>query len=344
VIALVAAGGVALLCALIGTPLLIRFFHARGIGQPIQEDMPEGHITKAGTPTMGGLMIVGAAVVGYVIGHGRAGAIFTVTGLITMLTIVAAGAVGAIDDWIKVRNERNAGLTARTKMAGLLIIAVTFAVVGQTAVHINTHLSFTRWDSTGFDLHTWGWSIFAVLMILATTNAVNLTDGLDGLAAGSSVFCFGAFMVIGFWEFRHPGVYGLRSALDLALVASSMMGACMGFLWWNAAPARIIMGDTGALAIGAALATLALTLNVQLLLPIICALFLVETLSVMIQVAAFRWLHRRVFRMAPIHHHFELLGWPETTVIIRFWILAGLATAVALGIFYADFIHIGGVD
>ncbi len=266
------------------------------------------------------------------------------TGLITILTVVAAGGVGAIDDWIKVRNERNLGLTARTKMAGLLVIAVGFALLGQHVVHINTHLSFTRWDSTGVDLHVWGWSILAVVMILGTTNAVNLTDGLDGLAAGSSVFCFGAFMVIGFWEFRHPGIYGLRSALDLALVASAMMGACAGFLWWNAAPARIIMGDTGALAIGAGLAALAVTLNVQLLLPIVGGLFVIETVSVVIQVSAFRWLHRRVFRMAPLHHHFELLNWAETTVIVRFWILSGLATAIALGIFYADFIHTGALD
>ncbi len=343
-IALVVAGGVALLVALIGTPLLIRAFHARGIGQPIQEDMPEGHTTKAGTPTMGGLMIVVATLVGYVIGHGRAGAYFTVTGLIVILTVLGAGMVGAIDDWIKVRNERNLGLTSRTKMAGLLVVAVGFGVAGQTIVHVNTHLSFTRWNSTGLDLGSLGWAVFAVGMVLATTNAVNLTDGLDGLAAGSSTFCFGAFVVIGFWEFRHPDIYNLRSALDLALVASSLMGACAGFLWWNAAPAHIIMGDTGALAIGAALAALSLTLNVQLLLPIIGGLFVIETLSVIIQVAAFRWLHRRVFRMAPIHHHFELLGWPETTVIVRFWILAGLATALALGIFYADFIRTGALD
>ena len=341
-IALVAAGGVALLTSLIGTPLLIRFFRARGIGQAIQEDMPEGHTTKAGTPTMGGIAIVGATVVGYVIGHGRAGAYFTVTGLIVMLTIVAAGGVGALDDWISVRNERNLGLTKRTKFAGLLIVAIGFAVAGQQVVNVNTHLSFTH--PLGVDLQVWGWSLLAVGAILATTNAVNFTDGLDGLAAGSSVFCFGALMVVGFWEFRHPELYGLRSALDLALVASAFMGGCAGFLWWNAAPARIIMGDTGSLAIGAGIASLCLTLNVQLLLPVIGGLFVIETLSVIIQIAAYQWFHRRVFRMAPIHHHFEVLGWPETTVIVRFWILAGLATALALGIFYADFIRIGGVD
>jgi phospho-N-acetylmuramoyl-pentapeptide-transferase len=342
VIALVAAGGVALLCSLVGTPFLIRFFRARGIGQAIQEDMPEGHTTKAGTPTMGGIAIVGATVVGYVIGHGRAGAYFTVTGLIVILTVIAAGIVGAIDDWISVRNERNLGLTKSTKFAGLLIIAIGFAVAGQQVVKVNTHFSFTH--PTNVDLGVLGWSVLAVAMVLATTNAVNFTDGLDGLAAGSSVFCFGALMVIAFWEFRHFEHYHLRSALDLALVASALMGACAGFLWWNAAPARIIMGDTGSLAIGAGLAALALTLNVQMLLPVIGGLFVVETLSVIIQIAAFRWFHRRVFRMAPIHHHFEMLSWPETTVIVRFWILAGLASAIALGLFYADFIRSGALD
>ena len=341
-IALVASGGVALLVALAGTPFLIRFFESRGIGKTIQEDLPEGHFTKAGTPSMGGIMIVAATVVGYVIGHGRAGAYFTSTGLIVMLTIVSAGAVGLTDDWIQVRNERNLGLTKRTKFGGLFAVAIGFAIAGQVVVKVNTHLSYTH--AIGFDLHTWGWSILAVGMILATTNAVNLTDGLDGLAGGSSVFGFGALMVIGFWEFRHPEIYGLRSALDLALVAAAFMGACAGFLWWNAAPARIIMGDTGALAIGAGIASLCLTLNVQLMLVVIGGLFALETLSVIVQVAAFRWLHRRVFRMAPIHHHFELLDWPETTVIVRFWIIAGLMAAVALGLFYADFIHLGGVD
>ena len=167
-----------------------------------------------------------------------------------------------------------------------------------------------------------------MLLIVGTTNAVNLTDGLDGLAGGAATLAFTAFMVIGFWAFRHPLVYGVPHALDLAVVAACMPGACVGFLWWNAAPAQIFMGDTGSLAIGAALAGLALMTNTSLLLPIIGGLFVVETLSVILQVASFRIFGRRVFRMAPIHHHFELRGWPETTVIIRFWIMSGICTAV----------------
>ena len=208
----------------------------------------------------------------------------------------------------------------------------------------STNLGFTRFDRPGLELGNVGWAVLAVLLILATTNAVNLTDGLDGLAAGSSILSFAAFVVIGFWAFRHPDVYQLPHALDLSVVAAAMLGACAGFLWWNAAPAQIIMGDTGALAIGAALACLALTTNTELLLPIIGGLFVIETLSVIIQVTSFRLFHRRVFRMAPIHHHFELGGWPETTVIVRFWLLAGLCAALALGLFYADFIHIGVAD
>ena len=181
---------------------------------------------------------------------------------------------------------------------------------------------------------------WAAFLILATSNAVNLTDGLDGLAAGSATLSFSAFTVIAFWAFRNPEIYDIDHALDLAVVAVSMIGACVGFLWWNAAPAQIFMGDTGSLAIGTGLACLALATNTDLLLPIIGGLFVLETVSVIVQVVAFRSQGKRVFRMAPVHHHFELAGWPETTVIVRFWIIAGFLTAVALGIFYADFVDI----
>jgi len=200
-----------------------------------------------------------------------------------------------------------------------------------------------RFSSFDLGLGHVGWIVLAALVIVGSSNAVNLTDGLDGLAAGSSAFAFVAFIVIGFYQLRHFNIYRNPASLDEAIIAAAMVGGCAGFLWWNAAPARIFMGDTGSLGIGAALAGLALLENVDLLLPIVGGLFVIETLSVIIQVFSFHAFGRRVFRMAPIHHHFELTGWPETTVIVRFWILAGLFTAFALGLFYADFLRVGGV-
>jgi phospho-N-acetylmuramoyl-pentapeptide-transferase len=344
VVALLIASCLAGAVAIFGTKLLMDLLVARNVGQPIHEDVPEGHTVKAGTPTMGGLAIVGAAVVGYLGAHLRGNVLFTRTGLLVMACIVGAGLVGLLDDWIKVTNERNAGLSKRAKTFGLLLVAGGFAVASVLWTDVETTLSFTRYNSPGWELGNVGWCIWAVLLIYATTNGVNLTDGLDGLAAGSAVLAFSCLMAIGFWAFRHFDQYQVNHALDLAIAAAAMVGACAGFLWWNAAPARIFMGDTGALAVGAGMAALVLTLNVQLLLLIVGALYVTETLSVMIQVTSFRLFKRRVFRMAPIHHHFELGGWPETTVIVRFWLLSGACAAIALGLFYADFISIGGLD
>ncbi len=342
-IALLLSAGIAIGISFIGTPFLIRRLRERGIGQPIREDGPAGHITKAGTPTMGGLTIVAGTIIGYLVSHLRGGAVFTWGGILVVLAISCAGLVGFLDDWIKVRHARNLGLNKRTKFAGLLIVAIGFAVLALRLTDVSTQLSFTRAGSFNIELGTILWASLAVLMILGTANAVNLTDGLDGLAAGSGIFSFGAYVVIGFWAFRHYEIYSIPQALDLALVASSMMGACVGFLWWNAAPARIFMGDTGSLAIGTGLAGLALLTNTHLLLPLLGGIYVIETLSVIIQVISFRLFHRRVFRMAPIHHHFELAGWPETTVIIRFWLISGIATAGAVGLFYADYLSIPGV-
>ena len=340
-IAVLLSGGIALLVSLIGTPLLIGWLHARGIGQHIREEGPQGHIEKAGTPTMGGLMIVGAAVTGYLAAHVRGGTVYSRGGILVMLTVAATAAVGLLDDYLKVSRAQSLGLNKRQKVVGQVVVAGAFAWLALEWASAKTELSFTRFDSTSIDLGTVGWIVLAVFVILGTSNAVNLTDGLDGLAAGSSAFAFAAFVVIGFWQFRHADVYQVPQALDLALVSAAMVGGCTGFLWWNAAPARIFMGDTGSLGVGAGLAALALLTNTHLLLPIIGGLFVLETLSVIVQVASFRLFHRRIFRMAPVHHHFELLGWPETTVIIRFWILAGLCTAFALAVFYADSISVG---
>jgi phospho-N-acetylmuramoyl-pentapeptide-transferase len=344
VIPLLLAGGLSLALSLLGTRYLIDWLKAHGVGQPIHEDVPDGHVTKAGTPTMGGVAIVVAAVVGYVAAHVHSGLVFTTTGMLVMLAIAGAAVVGAFDDWIKVSNERNLGLSKGAKMGGLLVVAVGFSVATVAWTDVETTLSFTRWDSPGWDLTTPGWIVFAVLLIAATTNAVNLTDGLDGLAAGSAIYAFLFMTVVAFWAFRHENLYAINHALDLAVIAAAMVGGITGFLWWNAPPAQVFMGDTGSLALGAGLAALALTLNVQLILPIVGAVFVFETLSVIVQVGSFRMTGRRVFRMAPVHHHFELGGWPETTVIIRFWILAIMAMAVALGLFYADSISAGILD
>jgi phospho-N-acetylmuramoyl-pentapeptide-transferase len=237
------------------------------------------------------------------------------------------------------------GFRKRGKVGGQVLVASGFALIALTWVDVSTNLSFTR--SLDLDLGTWVWLGFAVVVILSTANAVNITDGLDGLAAGSATLVFAAFMIICFWQFRHVDIYGpvpnAAGFIDLAVVAAAMAGACAGFLWWNAAPARIFMGDTGSLAIGGAIAGLALLTNTVLLLPILGGLYVIETLSVIAQIISFRIFKFRILRMAPLHHHFEVKGWPETTVIVRFWILAGVCVAVALGLFYADYIRIPGV-
>jgi phospho-N-acetylmuramoyl-pentapeptide-transferase len=337
------SGGVGFLCALLLTPLWIRYLRARSFGQQIREDGPATHQHKAGTPTMGGVVIVFAAVLGYVMGHVGTSINFSRAGVLAVLVIVASGLLGFIDDYLAIRNARNLGLNKRGKLAGQLIIAGVFALLALTWVHTSTDLSFTRLSLPGWNLTSVGWFFLGALVIIATSNAVNLTDGLDGLAAGSGTFCFGVLAIIGYWQFRHFAIYHLHSSLDLGLVAVGLVGACLGFLWWNAAPARIIMGDTGSLAVGTGLGALCLLMNLDLLLPIIGGLFVAETMSVILQVLTFRLFGRRIFRMAPFHHHFELRGWPETTVIIRFWILAGLLAMLGLGIFYGDFLKIAKV-
>jgi phospho-N-acetylmuramoyl-pentapeptide-transferase len=220
-------------------------------------------------------------------------------------------------------------------------MAGMFAWLSLNFVHTDTHISFTR--PLDLDLGSAGWFLWAILIIYASANAMNLTDGLDGLAAGTAALTFAAFMVIAFTEFRHPNIYGVlpAQALDQAIVAAAMLGACSGFLWWNAAPARIFMGDTGSLAVGGALAGLALLTRTHLLFPILVGLPLIEAMSVIAQVVSYRGFRRRVLRMAPIHHHFEVGGWSEFTIIVRFWLFAGICVSLGVGIFYADFLRFG---
>ncbi len=337
------AGGFGFLIALFVTPLWIKILQARGIGQLIREDGPSSHHSKAGTPTMGGVIIVAAGAIGYAMGHVGTSITFTRAGMLVVLATIASGILGFLDDWLAIRNSRNLGLNKRGKFIGQLAIAASFAVLAVTWVHTSENLSFTRFSLPGWNLTAVGWVLLAIFVIVATSNAVNLTDGLDGLAAGSATFCFGVISIIVYWQFRHSSIYHLQAALDLGLVAVALVGGTLGFLWWNAAPARIMMGDTGSLAIGTALGGVCLLMNLDLLLIIIGGLFVAETLSVILQVISYRTLGKRIFKMAPFHHHFELKGWPETTVIIRFWILAGLLAVLGLGIFYGDFLKIAKV-
>jgi phospho-N-acetylmuramoyl-pentapeptide-transferase len=342
-LSLMESGGVGFLCALLLTPLWIRFLTKRSLGQRIREDGPTTHHVKAGTPTMGGVIIVLSAVTGYLMGHVGTSIVFTRAGVLAIAVTIASGVLGFFDDYLGIRNARNLGLNKRGKVIGQLVIAAAFAVAAINWVHTSTNLSFTRFSLPGWNLTALGWMLFAIFVIVATSNAVNLADGLDGLAAGSATFCFGVLSIIGYWQFRHFNIYHLGASLDLGLVAVGLVGACLGFLWWNAAPARIMMGDTGSLAVGTGLGALCLLMNLDLLLVIIGGLYVAETASVILQVVSFRLFGRRVFRMAPFHHHFELKGWPEFTIIVRFWILAGLLAMLGLGMFYGDFLKIAKV-
>jgi len=344
VIAMLMAAGAAFVVTIFFTPLLIRSLRARGIGQQIRDDGPieHPHSAKAGTPTMGGIAIVGAAIIGYLFAHIRRSSIaFATPGWALLALITGLGIVGFIDDYLGIRARRNMGLRKRGKTLGIVLIAAAFAWLAVYFVHTDTHLSFTQ--PLDADLGKFGLFLWVILVVYAAANAVNLTDGLDGLAAGSSALTFAAFMIIAFTEFRHQDIYGVlpAQALDQAVVAAAMFGACAGFLWWNAAPARIFMGDTGSLAIGGAMAGLALLTRTHLLLLLLAGLPLIETLSVIAQVVSYRGFRRRVLRMAPIHHHFEVGGWSEFTVIVRFWLFAGICVALGVGIFYADFLRHG---
>jgi phospho-N-acetylmuramoyl-pentapeptide-transferase len=342
-IAVMIAGAVAMVTSLFGTRFLIRFMRERGRGQPIlgkEDHGPEHHLAKQGTPTMGGLAILVAAFAGWVIAHIRDGLVFSTQAMIMWCGIVLMAFMGFLDDWIKVKKRHNRGIFWKRKSWITMALAIGVAAWLSTGTGISETLSFTRADLPGWELHSLVWIVWAGLIIWATTNAVNVTDGLDGLAGGSAALAFLAFTVIAYWAFRNPEIYPMVvNPLDLAVVAAGFAGACGGFLWYNAAPARIFMGDVGALGVGSALALLALGTNTQLLLVLICGINVMEAGSVAVQMGVFKasGRTRRLFRMSPIHHHFELVGWPETTVIIRFWIIQGICVATALAIFIGDF-------
>ncbi|HYZ11383.1 MAG TPA: phospho-N-acetylmuramoyl-pentapeptide-transferase [Actinomycetota bacterium] len=344
------AATVGLFGTLLFTPVAIRLFRVLGWGQRVREAGPHypQHQEKTGTPTMGGLVIMGALGFAFLLTSLIRGRV-TATGLLVLGAGVALAGIGFLDDLLKVRRQRSLGLGKAAKLAGQALVAVLFGLALVRLTAASTELSFIR--DTGVNLGTL-FFVWVFLMVAAASNGVNLTDGLDGLASGSSAMVFAAYVIVAFWQVRHTcsalpveGCYdvNLQASLDLAILSAAALGAIAGFLWWNAAPAKIFMGDTGSLALGGLMAALAIATQTQLLLVILGGIFVLETASVILQVISFRVFGRRLFRMAPIHHHFEVLGWPEFTVIVRFWIVAGLAVIFGLGMFYADFLTRGGV-
>ena len=341
-IAVLIAGAVGMIASLAGTRGLIEFFKRLGKGQPIlgaEDHGPVHHMAKQGTPTMGGIAILSAGFLGWLVAHSREGLPFSDQAIVIWVTILVLATIGFLDDYLKVRRQHNRGIFWKKK--GWITFGITVALltllVATTGV-VET-ISFTRATSPGWEIPSWAFVLWTSLMVWSTTNAVNVTDGLDGLAAGSALFGFLAFTIIAYWAFRNPRIYDIVNPLDLAVLSAAMAGACGGFLWWNAAPAKIIMGDVGALGIGAALGMLAVTTNTHLMLIIICGINVFEAGSVAVQMGVFKasGRKRRLLKMSPIHHHFELSGWPETTVIIRFWIISGICVATAVAIFIADF-------
>ncbi len=353
------AAGIALVVAILLTPLLVKIFSRQGFGQEIRNEGPASHQKKRGTPTMGGVAIIVGMWAGYwgshLIGIGFDADGPSVSGLLVLGLATMLGLVGFLDDFLKIRKQRNLGLNKTAKTVGQLAAAVIFGVLAlrwpneQGLTPGSDKLSYVR-DISSITMGSVVFVLFCLLLVSAWSNAVNFTDGLDGLAAGSMSMVLGAYVVIAFWQYRNScmrtdmavGCYQVRDPLDLALLAVSAGAACVGFLWWNAAPAKIFMGDTGSLALGGLIAGLSVTTRTELLAIVLGALFVAEAASVVVQIAVFRTAGRRVFRMAPFHHHFELGGWPETTVIIRFWLLTAIASALGLALFYGEYLSVVG--
>jgi phospho-N-acetylmuramoyl-pentapeptide-transferase len=366
--AVVVAAVVAFIISLFGTPIAIRVFTALKAGQPIRTLGPQTHQGKRGTPTMGGVVFIVATVLSYVAGHLAlitlperqiAQEKPTMTALVLLGLFVFCGAIGFLDDFLKVRKRHSGGLSAKGKLFGQLVVGVGFAIAalyvpstnGQTVA--SESISFIR-DIGWLDVGKVGSVIVFVFVIMSMSNGVNLTDGLDGLATGASIAVLGSYALIGFWQYRHwcgdtgyvrtasNYCYEVRDPLEVTMIAAAAAAACVGFLWWNTNPARIFMGDTGALGLGGLIGGLAMATRTTLLSIIIGGLFVIITMSVVIQIISFKTTGKRVFRMSPLQHHFELAGWSEVNIVVRFWIVAGIFVAIGLGLFYSDFLAVMG--
>ena len=353
------AGGVSLLITLVGTKFWIGFLEKRDYGQFIRSDGPTAHHVKRGTPTMGGVILIIAVVIGYATSHLVSRLLLSsdsspsVSGLLLLGLIVGLGLVGFIDDWLKISHAQSLGLGSVAKFSMQAVVAITFGIL---ALHFpdrngvepaSRYISFLR-DISWLGLPVIVAVIWIAFLICGFSNATNLTDGLDGLLTGSAAMVFIAYAVVNIWQINQfcgslstagPKCYDVRNPLDLAIIAMALAGGLFGFLWWNARPAKIFLGDTGSLAIGGAVAGLAIMTRTELLIIIIGLLFVLEATSVMAQVGFFKLTKgKRLLKMAPLHHHFEMLGWDEATIVVRFWIIAGLSVMAGTGLFYAEWV------
>ncbi len=350
----VIAASLALVTSLLGTPFLIRLLRRHGYAQAIRVSTDDtsypAHEGKRGTPSMGGLAVIAAVMVGYFGVHLIVWRAPSVSGLLCLGLMVGLGAVGTADDYLKIFKQRSTGIRARTKLVGQAAIAVGFAALavqfpdatGNTPA--SQAVSFVR--DTPLVLPTALFVLWVWFLVTATTNGVNLTDGLDGLATGACVVTFASYTLVAIWQYGQSCSFGVfarcyevRDPLDLAVFAAACAGASFGFLWWNTSPARIFMGDTGSLSLGGAIAGLAVLTRTELLLPLTAGLFLIISLSVIGQVGSYKLTGRRMFRMAPLHHHFEMVGWPEIQIVVRFWLVHGMFIGAALALFYAEWVR-----
>jgi phospho-N-acetylmuramoyl-pentapeptide-transferase len=347
---IVFAGALSILLSFILTPTLIRILVKRGVGQMIRDDGPKTHHVKRGTPTMGGIVLILSTIIAYFASHLFTGVGVTASAMLVIALIVGLGLIGLLDDWLKISRKQSLGLTARQKLFGQAVFAAGFAYTGlqfedeSGLAPISMYFSGVR--DTSIKLGMFFVILWVIFLVLGSSNGVNLTDGLDGLASGAAIMTFLSFIVIGVWEFGQSCAisntaqcYNVRDPLDIAVLSAALAGSCAGFLWWNAAPAKIFMGDVGSLALGGAISGIAIVLRVEALLAALGGLFVLITLSVIIQTGYFKLSGgKRVFKMAPLQHHFELLGWGEVTIVIRFWILAGISVAAGLGLFYGQWV------
>jgi len=358
------AGGIAMAFTLFATPFFIWLFKTIGWGQFIRDDGPQSHHTKRGTPTMGGIAIIGGALLGVFLGKFINGEGISNSALLVMFMMVGLGLVGFVDDFIKTHKQRSLGLSGWAKIFGQGVVAVVFALLSLMLKDdggwspASPAISITR--DTAINLFSWGPGIGLILFVVwiyflvaSTSNGVNIADGLDGLATGSTAMAIGAYTIIGFWQFNEScfrnealhNCYMVKDSLDLAVVASAIVGSLLGFLWWNTSPAQIFMGDTGSLGLGGGLAALAILTHTELLLVPIGGIFVIVTGSVIIQRVFFKvtkWrtgTGRRVFLMSPLHHHFEQKGWEQITIVVRFWLIQALCVLTGVGLFYLEWTY-----